>query len=303
MIGRLIIYLLIWLVLMFVSLKGCIEPECCTDDNIEEVDDNTGVIPPAEGTFAIPTMLNSADVEQGADYENWRNSLIAEFNNDPTQRLEIYGHFYPDESAPDGFENMGFARAETIARMLQPEIPLDQIDRLARRLDGESPDAEARWEAGRSVFVVDMNAGTDGDGDGDGSGGDGTGDDDGDGGDRDQVIELDENTITIRFPFRESTQTLSSSTEEYLNKLAQRLQQTDERVSITGHTDNVSSDEFNMRLGQSRADFVKRRLVAYGAPADRITTQSEGESNPEATNSTSAGRAKNRRAEVVLMPN
>ncbi|MEM8584988.1 MAG: OmpA family protein [Bacteroidota bacterium] len=290
MIGRLIIYLLIWLVLMFVSLKACIEPECCTDDNIEEVDDNTGVIPPAEGTFAIPTMLNSADVEQGADYGTWRNNLIAEFRNDTTQRLEVYGHYYPDEPIPDNFENMGFARAEAIARMLQPEIPLDQIDRLTRRLDGESPEADARWEAGRSVFVVDMSGGDD--------------DDDGDGGDDgDQVIELDSNTITIRFPFRESTQTLSSSTEDYLNKLAQRLQQTQERVTITGHTDNVSSDAFNMRLGQKRADFVKGRLVAYGAPAAQITTRSEGESNPEATNSTSSGRAKNRRAEVVLVPN
>lgn len=288
MIVRWIIYLLVWLALMLIGLKACIEPECCPDDGIGVVDDDDGAVVPDAATYAIPTMLNSANVEQGADYDTWRRDLIAEYRNDTTQRLEVYGNYYPDEPAPEDFENMGFARAEKIAMMLQPEIPLDRIDRLSRRLDDEVPATDSRWEAGIGRFVMDMSDDDDDDG-GDGGG--------------DEIVELDSNTITIRFPFRESTQTLSSGTENYLQKLAQRLQQTEERVTITGHTDNVSSDAFNMGLGQRRADFVKGRLVAYGAPANRISTRSEGESNPEATNSTSAGRAKNRRAVVVLQPN
>jgi len=55
-----------------------------------------------------------------------------------------------------------------------------------------------------------------------------------------------------------------------------------------------------MRLGQQRADFVKRRLVNYGVDAGLISTSSQGENSPEATNATAEGRRINRRAVVTL---
>lgn len=280
---RWLLYLLIWLALTFFSLKFCIEPECCNaGEEIGAVDDGNGVTDPVENTYALPTLLNSGDIDQGADYAALLDRLRSEYAADSTQRLQIYGNYYADEAAPDGFENMGFARAERIAQMIHADlgIPLDKMDRLARLISEDLPAADSPWEGGRFAWAADM------------------GDDEGP-----QVIELSSDEITIRFPFDKSTKDLGTEVESYLETLTQRLLQTDERVEITGHTDNIDTDAYNMRLGQQRADFVKSRLVAYGAPADRIATRSEGESNPEATNGTSAGRAINRRAVVRLMPN
>ena len=69
-------------------------------------------------------------------------------------------------------------------------------------------------------------------------------------------------------------------------------------VAVSGHTDSVGSDAYNVKLGQRRADVVKDYLVSKGVPGSKITTKSFGESQPVASNKTADGRAKNRRAEV-----
>jgi len=71
-------------------------------------------------------------------------------------------------------------------------------------------------------------------------------------------------------------------------------------VTVVGHTDSVGSEAYNQALGQRRADTVKGFLVDRGIPASRITTQSEGESQPVASNKTADGRAMNRRAEIDI---
>ena len=67
------------------------------------------------------------------------------------------------------------------------------------------------------------------------------------------------------------------------------------KIEIQGHTDWMGSDDYNMKLGQRRADIVKKYLVDHGIEADRVFTKSYGESKPIATNDTREGRAKNRR--------
>jgi len=69
------------------------------------------------------------------------------------------------------------------------------------------------------------------------------------------------------------------------------------RVEISGHTDNVGKDDYNLGLSQRRADSVKQYLVNAGINADRIVTRGYGESTPIAPNGTAAGRAENRRIE------
>lgn len=68
---------------------------------------------------------------------------------------------------------------------------------------------------------------------------------------------------------------------------------------IEGHTCNVGSEEYNMGLGQRRADSVMKYLVDSGIAADRIKTQSFGETqpaDPAAANDTEPVRKLNRRA-------
>jgi outer membrane protein OmpA-like peptidoglycan-associated protein len=72
------------------------------------------------------------------------------------------------------------------------------------------------------------------------------------------------------------------------------------KFSIEGHTDSDGSDAFNQKLSQERADVVKNALIERGMKAENLTAVGYGESKPVASNKTAAGKAKNRRTEVVL---
>ncbi|MBI1319163.1 MAG: OmpA family protein [Candidatus Hydrogenedens sp.] len=67
-------------------------------------------------------------------------------------------------------------------------------------------------------------------------------------------------------------------------------------VLIEGHTCNIGTDEYNMGLGQRRADSVASYLTSMGIDAGRVSTKSFGESTPAVPNDTTANRALNRRA-------
>lgn len=70
------------------------------------------------------------------------------------------------------------------------------------------------------------------------------------------------------------------------------------RVQVDGHTDSTGPAEYNLRLGQRRANAVRDYLVVKGVEAERIRTRSFGESQPIASNATPKGRLLNRRAEI-----
>ncbi|MEO1640088.1 MAG: OmpA family protein [Pseudomonadota bacterium] len=72
-------------------------------------------------------------------------------------------------------------------------------------------------------------------------------------------------------------------------------------IEITGHTDAVGDEDFNLGLGQRRADTVRDWLIANTPlTADVVTASSAGEDDPVAGNDTSEGRALNRRVEFTL---
>ncbi|HIJ64505.1 MAG TPA: OmpA family protein [Candidatus Hydrogenedentes bacterium] len=69
----------------------------------------------------------------------------------------------------------------------------------------------------------------------------------------------------------------------------------DDTVIVEGHTCNIGTEEYNMGLGQRRADAVQKCLVDGGIGPGRITTKSYGESQPAVANDTPANRKLNRR--------
>lgn len=75
----------------------------------------------------------------------------------------------------------------------------------------------------------------------------------------------------------------------------------DSKIRIEGHTDSSGSAQLNLRLSQQRAEAVKALLVENGIDAGRIEAVGMGEDFPVADNSTAAGKAKNRRVEIIVL--
>lgn len=73
-------------------------------------------------------------------------------------------------------------------------------------------------------------------------------------------------------------------------------------VNVAGYTDSTGSRQLNMTLSQQRADSVGSSLITQGVAANRIRTTGMGPDNPVASNSTTEGKAQNRRVEITLSP-
>ena len=71
------------------------------------------------------------------------------------------------------------------------------------------------------------------------------------------------------------------------------------RVLIQGNTDDRGSREYNLALGQRRADAVKKQLVLMGAPESQIESVSLGKEKPKALGDNEAAWAENRRADML----
>lgn len=71
------------------------------------------------------------------------------------------------------------------------------------------------------------------------------------------------------------------------------------KLSIEGHTDNTGNAAENQRLSQARAEAVMKAVVAQGIDAKRLSAVGHGQTYPIADNRKDAGRAKNRRVELV----
>tara|TARA_R110002051_G_scaffold325867_1_gene432590 strand:+ start:129294 stop:129986 length:693 start_codon:yes stop_codon:yes gene_type:complete len=72
-------------------------------------------------------------------------------------------------------------------------------------------------------------------------------------------------------------------------------------ILVEGHTDSAGADDYNMSLSKQRAESVTSYLVKNGISSNRLTTKWYGESQPKSDNSTTAGKAKNRRVEMVIV--
>jgi outer membrane protein OmpA-like peptidoglycan-associated protein len=73
------------------------------------------------------------------------------------------------------------------------------------------------------------------------------------------------------------------------------------RIEITGHTDNMGTNEYNFKLAGDRAIAVKNYVIANGIDKTRVSSKSYGETKPVATNETEEGRQQNRRVEFVIL--
>ncbi len=73
-------------------------------------------------------------------------------------------------------------------------------------------------------------------------------------------------------------------------------------IQVIGHTDNTGTAAYNFDLSQRRAVAVRDILLGAGVPSNRLSAAGVGEDRPIASNLTTAGRAQNRRVEIIITP-
>jgi peptidoglycan-associated lipoprotein len=106
-------------------------------------------------------------------------------------------------------------------------------------------------------------------------------------------------TQAVYFAFDDYS--LNSEGQGKLNKLGEFLKSSSKAVvQIEGHTDERGSVEYNLALGQRRAQSAKNYLVQLGTDASRLPTMSYGEEKPAVEGHDESAWAKNRRDEFVL---
>lgn len=107
---------------------------------------------------------------------------------------------------------------------------------------------------------------------------------------------------SVMFGFDRSE--LSAEAKAALDAFAKKLLAENKNVyvEVQGHTDSIGSSEYNLSLGQARAETVLRYLnIQHGFPLHRMNAISYGTAKPIADNKTSGGRAKNRRVALVVL--
>jgi outer membrane protein OmpA-like peptidoglycan-associated protein len=115
-----------------------------------------------------------------------------------------------------------------------------------------------------------------------------------------QQIAAPKDMITY-FAFDKSDFNANPETDQYLDKTNTYLDQnTEAKLSITGYTDAIGTEEYNMALGYRRAQRMQHYFESKGILADKIIIESKGKKEPADINTTSAGRANNRRTVITL---
>lgn len=90
------------------------------------------------------------------------------------------------------------------------------------------------------------------------------------------------------------------STMDKIAKIVNKYGKT--HLSLVGHTDSTGSNAYNKQLSEKRADSVVGYLQSKGVIQQRLTAYGMGEDKPRAGNETEAGRAQNRRVEIIIEP-
>lgn len=268
---KILVGLLVWLLYSLIAYRGCIQ-DCC-DGGTTAVTGQDSASQEEFQRYPIDFQWSDATANTNDGFDKLKKSTLAGLK--AGQVFEITGFYFESEPKPEGFENMGFARADQIRRLF-PEIPDNQIRLRARVVDEFEGARTGYFEAAETGWIQaeETVAKT--------------------------VEELDDRII-IRFPYNSTEREYDPSVDQYLDKLAKRVAQTGEQVQLIGHTDNKGTPEFNQTLGLARAQAISQLILKKGVKAQQISVSSKGQTQPVDNNTTEEGRHNNRRVEVKLI--
>lgn len=246
---------------------GCLPEEEAVTGAVAPVEAEPAVVRyPIDFRWSDPTAFTNEG------YEARRDEVLGGMTD--ANVLEITGLYYEGEPAPEGYENMGFARADRVRELLG--IPAERAELKARLMDGAASAREGYFEGALFEWVDPEESVA-------------------------ETVEELPDRINIRFPYNSTQEDFDPEVQEYLRQLGDQLQGGGKRILLTGHTDNSGTPEYNMDLGRRRAERIRDVLLRNGVPAGIIQVESRGETQPIATNETAEGRHENRRVEVRIL--
>lgn len=109
--------------------------------------------------------------------------------------------------------------------------------------------------------------------------------------------------VASDYSFDVNSAELSFGAQSTFDKIANVFKDYDKTaIHVVGHTDSTGTDEYNQKLSERRASEVAKYLSSRGVNSSRILTWGRGESEPIADNDSKAGRARNRRVDIVVKP-
>lgn len=237
--------------------------KCCTSAPTEDL--STGqASSTGNDDYALAFKWNDDAAVTGTKWPAYRDSILSALGSD--KKLEITGVFYEGEAG----DNLSQARARSV-RALFSDIPDDRILFKGQKWENTPADTSGLFEAA-SFSITSPEA----------------------------KIKVEATRTLIYFGSNSTERIRSAEVEKYLDDIADRAATTGAKITLIGHTDNIGPDAANLKLGMQRAETVKRYLISKGVPASSITTQSKGEAEPIADNTTEEGRAQNRRTELII---
>ncbi|NLW74880.1 MAG: OmpA family protein [Methanomicrobiales archaeon] len=100
--------------------------------------------------------------------------------------------------------------------------------------------------------------------------------------------------------FKSGSPEMTFESLQFVDPIIKKLKQYPEvTIEVRGHTDAVGDFNKNMKLSQMRAESVRQYIISKGINPERIRATGFGSSSPIADNRTAAGRAQNRRIEII----
>jgi outer membrane protein OmpA-like peptidoglycan-associated protein len=122
-----------------------------------------------------------------------------------------------------------------------------------------------------------------------------------------QVSEQQDGSLKVNVPgsvsFARGSATLDPTLHPALDKIANTLNEYPaSTVTVVGHTDSIGDSQSNLTLSRARAAAVADYLSQRGIQRNRIVVEGRGQTEPIADNATEAGRAQNRRVEMLIQP-
>lgn len=110
-------------------------------------------------------------------------------------------------------------------------------------------------------------------------------------------MSTDSSQVLARVHFAFDSSELNDSSKYLLENLIKRLN-SNQRLLVEGHTDNVGTEAYNFDLGIKRSEEVVRYLENMGVDSNNMKSKSLGETMPVADNTTERGRYENRRVDI-----